>query len=71
MKQKWFGYINKNNEVFVGIYSYFDMHQLEQSDFYAKIIQPFEAENYDDAKEKAGLIRDKWLEEEMNKIKNI
>ena len=71
MKHKWFGYINKNNEVMVAVFSYFDMHQLKQSNFYVKIIDPFEADNYEDAKKKAEEIRDEWLKEEINKIKEI
>jgi len=48
-RMQWFGYIDKENKVYVSLYSYWDYYQLKQTRYYTYIIEPFFAKDYQEA----------------------
>lgn len=70
-KMKWFGYMDKENNVYVSLYSYWDYQLLKLSNYYSYLIEPFEAPNYEDAKVIAEKKANDILYEELQKIKEI
>lgn len=71
MRQKWFGYVDENNEVVVSVYSRWDEQHRNQLKCCVYKIDPFYADNYIEAKKIAEKKRDEILFEEVNKIKEV
>ena len=69
--KKWFGYIDKENQVYVSLYSRWDYHALKKADFHAHIIEPFEAPSFEEAKIIADRKCNEILMKGLEEIKEI